>query len=218
LVYGEYLATKLKARWPFTKGDPPTDPVRAKFTPETVPEKLAFERYAQRLDWLQTTQALYQFRIQQKEYRNAERIAEVMAIDNPYSPTPYDMAGFAAVQAEDFESAHFWYEKALRLDKSEATAKKLSLSLVALDRFDDAIGILEKYRGSAEAGQMLDGISKMSQASQALKQGSNDVQVMLLLAQSYAGLSMRTKAEALVKRVLEIDPENAVAKSFYAAP
>jgi lysophospholipase L1-like esterase len=216
-IYGEYIIAKLKARWPFRESEPSHDPVAQNYKQETEPEKIALDLYARNIDWYESMRRLYDFYIKNGLNEKALRICGVLGLEYGYSAVPFDMAGSVYVKEKKFDSSLSCYAKAFEYNPSAGFALKASLSYVRLHDLGSARRIaaaaMEK---NAECEELLVAINDIQTLSDALRLEPKNVEMLLRLAKIYHRLVLPEMTEDMLKKVLAVDPENKIAKAYFA--
>lgn len=133
----------LKNSWPFVE-EPDPDGYPSNYAPQSELDRLAINHVQEHIRWeeAKTTMARWysQNGMHEKaifEIRGALRVV-------PYEEEAWRFAGWLALQGEMFDEAVEFYHKAYEIKPTNNSARNLGMTLVDLDKYEEAATYLEK--------------------------------------------------------------------------
>ncbi len=212
---GAYEIMMLKEGWPFNVPMPKAAP-RAK----TFEEQLAGALAVKQLSWGEAMLQLQRHYLAQGQEAAALRVAEALVLEYAYDPAYPEQAGKLCMNLDQPGKAVFYLKKSFGLENSFATAKSLFVTLLKLDRPEEALVYLDyaaAHNASATPLNELQGLVRgIVGLKKAYAQDSARVPLSNQLAKAYLQFANAAAARKYVDNALRLDPGNAEALSLRA--
>jgi tetratricopeptide (TPR) repeat protein len=210
---GAYELMALKEGWPFYEPIPKIDTAKLG-VPETIAGQLAIKQ----LSWDEAMERLYQYYQKTGNDEQALKVAEGVTLEYPDRPRFYVKAAELAVRLKKTQKADYLYGRAFALDRSVERAKKITVNLIQIDAFEEALPYLE-YIKEKDADN-LQAVSLYGALKAILKMMENgDVSgenpdTSIRLAENYRLIGRRNKAVSALRAVLKQHPDNTRAREL----
>ncbi|GAB3923961.1 SGNH/GDSL hydrolase family protein [Larkinella terrae] len=212
---GTYEVMILKESWPFNEPMPPEEN-----RPKTVEEQLAGGLVVKQIAWRDAMNQLLAHYVKTQNQRGAVQVSEALVLEYPYDPTYYGQTGKLLFSANQPERAVWYLKKAFQLEETFATAQSLFITLLKLDRPDEALPYLRYAAAHNETQFSLNELQVfVEQLVTAKKQYLADTTNVILsnqLAAGYLKFANATGAAKYLAKSLRIDPRNAAALQLQA--
>ncbi|GAB4038884.1 hypothetical protein [Spirosoma jeollabukense] len=207
---GAYEVMILKEGWPFNV-PMPTAEKRAK----TVEEELAGALVVRQVTWPDAMNQLRDHYLKQNDTLNALKVTEAFLLEFPNDPAFYNQAAKLYLSRHDNEAAVTYLKKAFRLANSFETAQPLFITLLRLDRPEEAMPYLHYAAAHNQTQFSLNELQSFVQQLIAVKsqfeKDSTNVKLSNQLAAGYLKFANTAAASKYVEKTLEIDRKNTVA-------
>ena len=214
-IYAEYIATKMKSRWPFQKRDPIEDPVTKKYTQKTFPEKLAFALYSGKINWVDATEKLCDYYHENEDYVKALSVAHSLRREFPYFAFPYYMIGTVYCQSTEYQKALAYYQKAYQIEKSHELGIKIILLYIRLHNIAQAKMFLQQFTTKDQELKKIElAITTIEKNLAMLEKNPDNVELLIELGKIYRYLDCQDIADKYFKKVVAIDPSNKTVKGY----
>jgi tetratricopeptide (TPR) repeat protein len=212
---GAYEIGMLKEGWPFNEPLP-----AAARREKTVEEKLAGALAVKQLAWGEAMRQLQGHYLRSKEEAAALRVTEALALEYPHEPGYWAQAGGLCMNLGQYERAVFYLKKSFDRENTFATAKNLFVTLLKLDRPEEARVYLAYAAAYNASGTPLDPLLGLVDRIVALKaayrQDSARVPRCIQLAETYLQFANGTAARKYVDEALRLEPRNPAALALRA--
>lgn len=197
-LQGAYEVIMLKRGWPYyEKGEFDNNNL-------SLPEKIAGRLALRKISWAQAMDELYLYYYQNRDYENALKVSEAVILEFPEAPQFYMKAGDLAAQAGNYKKAISIYKKGFKREESVATARKLTVNLIRIDKFEEAISYLDFIEEKDSRDIM--GIKLKKD----LKSLENDTAKdhKLVLAEIYYQVGADARARKNLEEYLQLNPND----------
>ncbi len=205
----------LKEGWPFNEPMPPEEK-RAK----TVEEQLAGALVVKQLSWRNAMDQLLAHYQKVHNPQGALRVSEALSLEHPYDPGFYAQAGKLSLSLNQPEQAVWHLKKAFDLEPTFPTAQSLFITLLKLDRPDEALIYLRYATAHNETPFSLTELQTFVEQLVAVKNryltDTTNVTLSNQLAAGYLKFANTDGAAKYVAKSLRTDPRNAVALQLKA--
>ncbi|GAB4024467.1 hypothetical protein [Spirosoma koreense] len=207
---GAYEMMILKEGWPFNIPMPPEEK-----RPKTVEEQLAGALVVKQITWQEAINQLLNHYVTQKKLGAARQVAEALSLEYPYDAALARQASKLSVSLNESQPAIVYLKKAFRLENSFETAQQLFITLLKLDRPEEALPYLQ-YAATHNPSQFsLTELQSFVQQLIAVKQqyarDTTNVQLSNQLAAGYLKFANTAAATKYVENTLRLDNRNATA-------
>ncbi|GAB3895992.1 hypothetical protein GCM10028803_13090 [Larkinella knui] len=200
----------LKEGWPFNERMPPEEK-RAK----TVEEQLAGALVVKQISWRDAMDQLLAHYQKVNNPQGALRVTEALSLEYPYEPGFYEQAGKLSLNLNQHEQAVWYLKKAFQLEETFSTAQSLFITLLKLDRPDEALVYLRYAAAHNETKFSLNELQTFVEQLVAVKNryltDTTNVLMSNQLAAGYLKFANTAGAAKYVAKSLRTDPRNAVA-------
>ncbi|SFC00929.1 GDSL-type esterase/lipase family protein [Spirosoma endophyticum] len=207
---GAYEVMILKEGWPFNV-PMPTEEKRTK----TVEEELAGALVVKQITWPDAMNQLRDHYLKQNDTLNALKVTEAFLLEFPNDPAFYTQAAKLCLSRNDNEAAVTYLKKAFRLANSFETAQPLFITLLKLDRPEEAMPYLHYAAAHNQTQFSLNELQAFVQQLIAVKgqfeKDSTNVKLSNQLAAGYLKFANTTAANKYIEKSLQIDRKNPVA-------
>ena len=207
---GVYEMMILKEGWPFNVPMPPEEK-----RPKTEEEQLAGALVVKQISWPDAMNRLVSYYLTQKNFAKALQVAEAQLLEYPYNPALYDQASKLSLILNKNEQAIIYLKKAFRLENSFARAQPLFITLLKLDRPEEALIYLQYASAHNTTQFSLNELQSFVGQLVAIKNQYNrdttNINLSNQLAAGYLRFANAPAATKYVDRSLQIDSHNGVA-------
>ncbi|GAB3267498.1 hypothetical protein GCM10027347_36460 [Larkinella harenae] len=212
---GSFEMLILKEGWPFNEPMPP-DEKRAK----TVEEQLAGALVVKQISWPNAMQQLLVHYQKSQNPQAALQVTEALMLESPYDPAFYGQAGKLSLSLNQPERAVWFLKKAFQLEETFPTAQNLFITLLKLDRPDEALPYLRYATAHNETQFSLNELQLFVEQLVAAKNqflaDTTNVALSNQLAAGYLKFANTAGAAKYVDKSLQLDPRNPVALQLKA--
>jgi tetratricopeptide (TPR) repeat protein len=212
---GAYEIGMLKEGWPFNEPLPPAAPRH-----KSVEEKLAGALAVKQLAWGEAMRQLQTHYLRSREEAAALRVTEALALEYPHEPGYWAQAGGLCMNLGQFERAVFYLKKSFDRENTFATAKNLFVTLLKLDRPEEARVYLAYAAAHNTSATPLDPLLGLVDRVVALKaayrKDSARVPHCIQLAEAYLQFANGRAARKYVDEALRLEPRNPAALALLA--
>ncbi|MVM32017.1 hypothetical protein GO755_18350 [Spirosoma sp. HMF4905] len=207
---GVYEMMILKEGWPFNVPMPPEEK-----RPKTEEEQLAGAMVVKQIAWPDAMNRLVSYYLTQKNLAKALQVTEAQLLEYPYNTALYDQAAKLSLTLNESENAITYLKKAFRLENSFERAQPLFITLLKLDRPEEA-QIYLQYASAHNTTQFsLNELQSFVGQLVAIKSQYNkdttNVNLSNQLAAGYLKFANAAAANKYVEKSLRIDSHNAMA-------
>lgn len=133
----------LKNSWPFID-EPDPNGYPTNYTPESELDRLAINHVQEHISWEEAKTTMARWYSQNGMHDNAIREIRGALRIVPYEEEAWRFAGWLALQGEKFNEAVEFYEKAYQIKPTNNSAKNLGMTLVDLEKYEEAAVYLEE--------------------------------------------------------------------------
>jgi len=207
---GAYEVMILKEGWPFNEPMPPE-----KKQKKTIEEELAGALVVKQIGWPDAMDRLFNYYISSKNQQGALQVSEALQLEYPQNPKHYVQAGRLLMNLNENEQAVWHLRKAFQLENNFKTAQSLFITLLKLDKPEEALIYLRFAAANNNSGTNLNELQAfVEQLITVRKQYNADTSNVNLSNQLAAGYLKFANADGAMKyieKTLEIDRLNAVA-------
>ncbi|GAB4044515.1 GDSL-type esterase/lipase family protein [Spirosoma litoris] len=207
---GVYEMMILKEGWPFNVPMPPEEK-----RPKTEEEQLAGALVVKQISWPDAMNRLVSYYLSQKNFTKALQVTEAQLLEYPYNPALYDQAAKLSLALTKNEQAVTYLKKAFRLENSFERAQPLFITLLKLDRPEEALPYLQYAAAHTQSGFSLNELQSFVQQLVTIKnqfsQDTTNVNLSNQLALGYLKFANATAATKYVEKTLRLDSHNAIA-------
>jgi lysophospholipase L1-like esterase len=205
----------LKEGWPFNEPMPPEEK-RAK----TVEEQLAGALVVKQIAWRDAMDQLLAHYVKENNQRGALQVTEALSLEHPYDPAFYAQAGKLYLSLNQPEQAVGHLKKAFDLEQTFPTAQSLFITLLKLDRPDEALLYLRYAAAHNETQFSLTELQTFVEQLVTVKNrfltDTTNVTLSNQLAAGYLKFANADGAAKYVAKSLQIDARNAEALQLKA--
>lgn len=192
---GAYEILILKEGWPFHIPMPPEEK-----RPKTVEEELAGGLVVQQITWSDALNRLEDHYLKTKDLRGARRAAEALALDSPQTTTYLVQAGKLSLALDDTDTGLFYLKKAFHQENSLETAQPLFITLLKLDRPEEALPYLNyAAAGNATLAELQSYVTPLISLKKQLATDSLNPRLRNSIAQLYLRFANTTAAAKYLK-------------------
>lgn len=200
-LQGAYEIMILKQGWPYY------EKVEFENLNLRTPQKIARRLALRKITWEQAMDELYIHYYRTQDFASALKVSEAVVLEYPEAPQFYIKAGDLAAQMGNYEKAISIYKKSFKLEKSVATARKITVNLIQNDKFEEAISYLDFIAKTDPR----DNVSvKISNDLKSLEKNSG-IGRKLILAEIYYQIGAASRARKNLEEYLETNPNDAEA-------
>ncbi|WP_246859260.1 GDSL-type esterase/lipase family protein [Spirosoma sp. KCTC 42546] len=207
---GVYEMMILKEGWPFNVPMPPEEK-RTK----TTEEQLAGALVVKQIAWPDAMNQLVSYYLTQKNFSKALQVTEAQLLEYPYNVALYDQAAKLSVALSRNEQAVTYLKKAFRLENSFERAQPLFITLLKLDRPNEALPYLQYAAAHNSSGFSLNELQTFVQQLIAVKnqfmKDSTNINLSNQLAAGYLKFANTAAATKYINNSLRLDGRNALA-------
>ncbi|GAB3036341.1 SGNH/GDSL hydrolase family protein [Spirosoma pulveris] len=200
---GAYEMMILKEGWPFNIPMPPEEK-----RPKTVEEQLAGALVVRQIAWRDAMNQLASRYVEQKNLLKALKVTEALSLEYPYDPALYSQAGKLCLSLNESNLAITYFKKAFRLENTFDTAQKLFITLLKLDRPEEALPYLQFAAANNQSQFSLNELQLFVQQLIVVKQqfakDTTNVTLSNQLAASYLKFANTTAATKYVEKSLSL--------------
>ena len=206
---GVYEVMMLKEGWPFN------EPLPSGFQRgNRLEEQLAGALSVKQLSWGAAMDQLLTHYLKENNQPKALEVTLALLLEHPHDPAPYAQAGKLAMNLGDNEQAAFYLTKAFQLLNDFDTAKNLFITLLKLDRPDEALVYLN-YAAAHNPSVNLSDLQTLVNQLIGLKgqydRDSTDASLANRVAAGYLRFANATAAAKYVDKSLRLEPRNEAA-------
>lgn len=188
---GAYEILILKEGWPFNSPMPPEEK-----RPKTMEEELAGGLVVRQITWSDALNRLEAGYLKAQNLRGARQVAEALALDSPLETTYAVQAGKLSLALEDTETGLFYLRKAFHQENSLETAQPLFVTLLKLDRPEEALPYLNyAAAGNPTLAELQSYVTPLISLKKQLATDSLNVHLLDSIAQLYLRFANTTAAE-----------------------
>lgn len=214
-LYGDYEMMILKEGWPFNQPMPP-----AEKRPKTMEEELAGGLVVKQLTWTDAMNRLLGQYTQAKNLPKALQVTEALTLEYPNDPNLWAQAGKLCLALNKPDQGITYLQKSFQLENAFDRAQLLFVTLLKLDRPDEALPYLRYASAHNPSAFNLNELQAFVEQLVALKkqyaQDSTNVNLSNQLAAGYLKFANTTAAARYVAKSLRQDSQNAVARQLEA--
>lgn len=207
---GAYEMMILKEGWPFNVPMPPETKHE-----KTIEEQLAGAVVVKQISWTDAMNQLQAHYIKQNNALKTLKVTEALLLENPCELVLYDQAAKLSLTLNDNIAAITYYKKGFRLENNFERAQQLFITLLKLDRPQEALPYLE-YAASHNPSrfslnELYVFIQQLVVIKNQFEKDSSNVSLSNQLAAGYLKFANTTAAKKYIEKSLHSDPKNAVA-------
>ncbi len=207
---GDYEVMILKEGWPFNVPMPPEEKRE-----KTIEEQLAGALVVKQISWEEAMGRLKANYIRQNDRAGVLKVMEALALEQTLDPLLYDQTGKICLTMGEHEKAVTYFAHAFRIENNFDRAQKLFITLLKLDRPQEALVYLEYAAANNQSGFSLNELHSFVQQLLELKskfeKDSANVALSNQLAAGYLKFANATAADKYVKLTLNREPKNQIA-------
>jgi lysophospholipase L1-like esterase len=207
---GAYEIMILKEGWPFNEPMPPE-----KKQKKTIEEELAGALVVKQIGWPDAMDRLFNYYISSKNQQGALKVSESFQLEYPHNPKYYVQAGRLLMNLNENQQAVWHLRKAFQLETNFKTAQSLFVTLLKLDKPEEALIYLRYAAANNESATNLNELQAfVEQLITVRKQYNADTSNVNLsnqLAAGYLKFANTDGAMKYIEKTLKIDRSNAVA-------
>lgn len=207
---GEFEIMILKEGWPFNL-PMPVDEKREK----TIEEQLAGALVVKQITWEEAMGRLKRHYAVQKNKTGSLKVMEALALEQPHDPLLYDQVGKFCLNMGENEKAIVYLAHAFRTENNFERAQTLFITLLKLDRPDEALPYLGYAAAHSQSGFSLNElhafVSELTVLKSKFELDTSNVALSNQLAAGYLRFANAAAAVKYLKITLSKEPENAMA-------
>ncbi len=201
---GAYEIMILKEGWPFNEPMPPEEKRE-----KTLEEKLAGGLVVRQLSWSAAINQLLSYHLKTKDYAQALQATEALLLEYPDDPAFYRQAGKLALQIDENAQAIFYLKKAFALQEDFDTAKNLFVTLLKLDRPDEALPYLNDVaRVQPRFGELQYLVNNLIALKATYAKDTGNSKLVNQIAAAYLKFANTAAAAKYVNKSLQIEEDN----------
>ncbi|MFD1144110.1 GDSL-type esterase/lipase family protein [Larkinella insperata] len=212
---GAFEMLILKEGWPFNEPMPPEEK-----RPKTAEEQLAGALVVKQLSWPDAMQQLLAHYQKTQNPQAALRVTEALMLEYPHDPAFYGQAGKLALSLNQPERAVWLLKKAFQLEETFGVAQNLFITLLKLDRPDEALPYLRYAAAHNETrfslNELQTFVEQLVSAKNRYLTDTTNVALSNKLAAGYLKFANTAGAAKYVAKSLRLDPRNPVALQLKA--
>ncbi|RAK01923.1 GDSL-like Lipase/Acylhydrolase family protein [Larkinella arboricola] len=205
----------LKEGWPFNEPMAPEEN-----RPKTIEEQLAGALVVKQITWPDAMQQLLAHYQKAQNPQAALEVTEALMLEYPYDPAFYGQAGKLALSLNQPERAVWFLKKAFQLEETFAVAQNLFITLLKLDRPDEALPYLRYAAAHNESAfslnELQNFVDQLVSAKNQYLADTTNVALSNQLAAGYLKFANTAGAAKYVAKSLRLDPRNPVALQLKA--
>ncbi|GAB4000388.1 hypothetical protein GCM10028807_53220 [Spirosoma daeguense] len=210
-LYGTYEINLLKCGWPFNESIPEK-------SPSNLDEQLAQSLVRREILWENALNQLADQYAKQNNLPKAVQVIDALMLEYPLEPNAPTQAGKLLLKMNRNEEAVTYLKKAFQLENSFERAQQLFITLLKLDRPDEALPYLHYATANNQSGFSLNELQSFVEQLVALKkqyaQDTTNVALSNQLAIGYLKFANADAASRYVAKTLRQDPRNEVARQL----
>ena len=207
---GTYEIMILKEGWPFNIPMPPEEK-RAK----TVEEQLAGALVVKQSTWREAMNQLAHHYATQKDLPKTLQVTEALSLEYPYDAALYNQAGKLCLSLNENERAVTYLKKAFRLANTFDLAQRLFITLLKLDRPEEALPYLqyaaENNQSQVSLNELQSFVHQLIAVKQQFARDTTNTTLSNQLAAGYLKFANTIAATKYVEKTLHLDRHNLVA-------
>ena len=207
---GDYEVMILKEGWPFNTPMPPEEKRE-----KTIEEQLAGALVVKQISWEEAMGRLKANYIRQNDKAGALKVMEALVLEQPLDPLLYDQTGNFCLNMGEHEKAITYLAHAFRIENNFDRAQKLFITLLKLDRPQEALTYLKYAAANNQSGFSLNELHSFVEQLVVLKsrfeKDSSNVGLTNQLAAGYLKFANATAAVKYIELTLKREPKNQVA-------
>jgi tetratricopeptide (TPR) repeat protein len=207
---GAYEIMILKEGWPFSI-PMPADDNREK----TVEEELAGAMVVKQITWKEAMARLQNDYAARHDTASVLRVVEALSLENPLDITFYDQAGKLSFALHEDQKAVVYWSKAFQKEQSFDRARQLFITLLKMDRPEDALPYIQYAAANNTSRFNLSELQSFVQQQLTLKgmfeKDTSNVALSNRLAAGYLQFANAAAAGKYVSMSLKLEPGNAAA-------
>ncbi|SOD95211.1 GSCFA domain-containing protein [Spirosoma fluviale] len=204
---GAYEMMILKEGWPFNIPMPPEEK-----RPKTVEEQLAGALVVKQIAWRDAMNQLASRYVGQKNLPKALQVTEALSLEYPYEPALYSQAGKLCLSLNENDLAITYLKKAFHLENTFETAQKLFVTLLKLDRPEEALLYLQFAAASNQSqfslGELQAFVQQLIVVKQQFTKDTTNITLSNQVAASYLKFANTTAATKYVEKSLSLNSHN----------
>jgi tetratricopeptide (TPR) repeat protein len=209
---GAYEIMMLKEGWPFNEPMP-----AEKERPKSFEAQLAGGLAVKQFSWSEAMVRLQSHYLREKREAEARRVAEALLLEYPYDPAHYNQAGKLCTNLGENEKAAFYLKKSFGLENAPETARNLCITLLKLDRPEEARTYLDyaaAHAPSPSLAQLKGLVSRVIELKAAYGRDTGNVVLSNGIAAAYLAFANTTAARRYVAHSLRREPTNVEAAAL----
>ncbi|MBD2753031.1 GSCFA domain-containing protein [Spirosoma validum] len=204
---GAYEIMILKEGWPFNIPMPPEEK-RTK----TVEEQLAGALVVKQINWRDAMNQLTNHYVAQNNLAKALQVTEALSLEYPYDPALCQQAGKLCLNLNENDQAVTYLKKAFRLENTFDAAQNLFITLLKLDRPEEAVPYLnyaaEHNQSQFSLNELQTFVQQLIAVKQQFVKDTTNVTLSNQLAASYLKFANATAAAKYVEKSLRLSSHN----------
>ncbi|GAB3939598.1 hypothetical protein GCM10028805_00250 [Spirosoma harenae] len=212
-LHGIYEMMVLKEGWPFNEKMPPEEK-----RPKTVEEELAGALVVKQLSWTDAMNRLLNQYNQAQNQTKVLQVTEALSLEYPNDPNLAAQAGKLCLALNQPEQGVWYLKRSFQLDQTFERAQPLFITLLKLDRPEEALSYL-KFASSHNPSsfnltELQSFVEQLITVKKQYAQDSTNVNLSNQLAAGYLRFANGTAAAKYVNRTLQQDRTNKQALSM----
>lgn len=212
-LFGAYTNLILRSQWPFNEPMPDID-----VTGKSMPEVLAGGLAVKNITWDSAMSKLLQYHLEEKNYKQALKVAESLALAYPENFKSLFQAAKFAFNLEDYKKAQTYYYEAFKTNPNIELLAQVVKSAINARDFDFALFVLGSENASnlnsSMVAKMKSDIEKLEFLESEKLKFEDQFGVCRSLAKLYFDFGVYSFAKENAEKVLEIDSGNEFAKQI----
>lgn len=207
---GTFEVMILKEGWPFNVPMPPEEKRE-----KTVEEQLAGALVVKQISWREAMNRLQNHYAAQRDTAAVIKVIEALILENPLDLSLYDQAGKLALASSENEKAITYLSHAFRKENSFERARQLFVTLLKMDRPDEALQYIQYAAANNPSGfswnELLGFVRPLVVLKEQFEKDSSNINLSNQLAAGYLKFANTAVARKYVRKSLQLDPQNAEA-------
>src|SRR5690606_20128596 len=204
---GAYEIMMLKEGWPFN--EPISDALEVR---KTFESQLAGGVSVKQISWSEAMKQLYNYYLKENNLAEALKVSEALLLENPYEQGNYMQAGKLSLNLEDNQKGVLYLKKAFDIKPNFEAAKGLFITLLKLDRPNEAIDYLDfavaNKPSDASMTELQFFVRQIIVLKEKYEKNPSDVQLANQIALSYLKFANTSAASVYMEKSLQLMPNN----------
>lgn len=151
-LYGALLIHRLKSNWPFKPERIYSDSLLINYTPNEVPDQLAFELYRGKMQWAEATNKLYYYYSSTNQHQKALLTAQALSQEYNKIEEPLLMSAQSAMTLRKYNLALYYLKQANTISESDRTNFLVYVIYLEQNMYPEALAVIQKIKDPSKQG------------------------------------------------------------------